>query len=61
MKTEQLALDLHDLAVERIEITGDPGGVSLESLMGGQAMTELGASILPVFCCSCCVPCCCCC
>lgn len=58
--TERLALDLHDIGVETLEIS-HPEEMSLESLMGSQAMTELGASILPVGCCSCCLPCCCCC
>jgi hypothetical protein len=61
MTVERLALDLSDLGVEKLEISHHPDEVSLESLMGGQAMTELGASILPVGCCSCCLPCCCCC
>jgi hypothetical protein len=61
MVPHRIALDLQDLAIERIEIADEPGEMSLESMLGGQAMTELGASVLPVGCCSCCLPCCCCC
>jgi hypothetical protein len=60
MTIDRLALELHDLGIEKLEVSR-PGEVSLESLLGGQAMTELGASVLPVGCCSCCLPCCCCC
>lgn len=56
-----ISLDLRDIQVERIEIAQNPSEVSLESLLGSQAMTELGGSVLPVGCCSCCLPCCCCC
>jgi hypothetical protein len=58
---EGIALDLQDVQVDRIEVAGNPNEVSLESLMGSQAMTEFGGSVLPVGCCSCCIPCCCCC
>jgi hypothetical protein len=62
MTIDKLALDLQDLGVEKLQITGYGGDeVSLESLLGGQAMTEFGASVLPAGCCSCCLPCCCCC
>jgi hypothetical protein len=52
-------LDLSAVDQERLEF-GDPAEVSLESLMGGQAMAEVAASCAPCSC-SCCVVCCCCC
>ena len=61
MTIERLALDLQDVGVETLEVSTPADQVSLESLLGGHAMTELGASVLPVGCCSCCLPCCCCC
>lgn len=59
--SQTIALDLHDIQVEQIEAARNPNEISLESLVGSQAMTELGGSVLPVGCCSCCLPCCCCC
>lgn len=60
-----LALDLDDIDVETLQF-GDPaGGLGLEHLDRGMAMTEFGASlpgnvypfvgtVPPGFCCSCC-------
>jgi thiazolylpeptide-type bacteriocin precursor len=53
-----LALDLHGLDVEPMEIVPAVGQVSLESLVGGHAMAEVAASCQV---CSCCMVCCCCC
>jgi hypothetical protein len=52
-------LDLSDRLVEDIEIMDLASELALESLSGGHAMTESGASVLgaAVFLCSCC--CCC--
>lgn len=61
MTVGRFALDLQDVGVEQLAVHDQQAEVSLESLLGGQAMTELGASVLPVGCCSCCLPCCCCC
>lgn len=59
--SHKIALDLRDVQVEELEVARNPSEMSLESLVGSQAMTELGGSALPVGCCSCCLICCCCC
>lgn len=54
-----MQLDLADLLVEDIEVMRLAPGLTLESLSGGQAMLETGASSISatVLLCSCC--CCC--
>ncbi|MEV5409929.1 hypothetical protein AB0K60_13965 [Thermopolyspora sp. NPDC052614] len=52
-----LALDLDGIDVHPLT-TEVPGEASLESLLGGHAMTEAAGSSAP---CSCCIACCCCC
>jgi hypothetical protein len=56
----ELTIDLNDVDTEALVITGTSSDVTLESLMGGQAMAEMAASCA-VCSCSCCVVCCCCC
>lgn len=58
---KSLALDLASLDSEPLEPMG-ADGLRLESLMGGHAMAEVGASYAPncTGCCSCCITCCCC-
>ncbi|WP_204008128.1 hypothetical protein [Virgisporangium aurantiacum] len=58
--TDVIVLDLDHFEAERLEFAGTSDEVSLESLMGGQAMAEVAASCGPCSC-SCCVVCCCCC
>lgn len=53
-----LAQDLTDFTIDTVEVDDTAGAPSLESLAGGQAMTEAAASCSV---CSCCVACCCCC
>lgn len=55
-----LQLDLRDFQAEPLEFSGTSEEISLESLMGGQAMAEVAASCAPCSC-SCCIACCCCC
>jgi hypothetical protein len=56
-----LDLDLSDIGVERLALVPSGEGMSLETLMSGNAMNEGAASAFPVGCCSCSIPCCCCC
>ncbi|MEV5409927.1 hypothetical protein AB0K60_13955 [Thermopolyspora sp. NPDC052614] len=51
-------LDLRGIDAEQVIPVAQEADPSLESLMGGLAMTELAASCTA---CSCCVVCCCCC
>jgi hypothetical protein len=57
--TKGILLDLGVLEAESLDFSAAPE-VSLESLMGGQAMAEVAASC-DICSCSCCVVCCCCC
>jgi hypothetical protein len=57
---EKIALDLDALDPEPLGFDAGPSDVSLESLLGGQAMAEVAASCAACSC-SCCVVCCCCC
>jgi hypothetical protein len=57
---DTLMLDLDAFDPEPLTFGGTADEVSLESLMGGQAMAEVAASCAPCSC-SCCVVCCCCC
>lgn len=50
---------LADLSVAEFEVLGD-GAAPGDSLASAHGMSEVGASVLPVACCSCCIPCCCC-
>lgn len=54
-----LALDLGAVEVQPLRIERGDDATSLESLLGGHAMTEVAASCTPN--CSCCITCCCCC
>lgn len=54
-----LALELHDVDVEPLELATDFDGLTLETISGAQAVAELATSCL--YACSCCAVCCCCC
>lgn len=59
-RPESLVLDLVDIEIE--PLATDSGEVfALESIDGGTAATEMGASLCATSCCSCCLGCCCCC
>jgi hypothetical protein len=57
MAAHELKLELADLEVESVELTGELE-TGLEAL--GSGMTEIGASAGVIGCCSCCLICCCC-
>lgn len=60
LSTELAELELEGLELDTLEIQDVAREKGLESLTTGHGMVEIGASVLPEYCCSCCVPCCCC-